>query len=67
MNDEQLMTRAHLSLKLDVSERHIHNLEKKGLPTIWVGAIPRYNYREVIKWLDKYYKSLKAKGGDNNE
>lgn len=57
---EQLLTRTLLAQKLSCSERHIQNLEKKGLPVIWVGAIPRYEYREVIKWLSSYYKKQDA-------
>jgi len=66
MNNEPLMTRTSLALKLNVSERHIQNLELKGLPVLFVGGVARYEYKKVISWLNKtYYKKLsKKKGGE---
>lgn len=66
--EEQLMTRNSLALKLNVTERHIQNLELKGLPVTFVGAVARYDYKQVIHWLNKtYYKNLSKKGGDKND
>ena len=65
--EQPLMTRSMLALKLNVSERHIYNLQKKGLPTVWVGEIPRFEYTAVVKWLNTYYKNLSKKGGEKDE
>lgn len=65
--EQQLLTRTSLGLKLSITPRHIYNLEKLGLPVIWVGAIPRYNYDDVVKWLKKNKKKFSMRGGDKNE
>ena len=63
MNSNQLLTRTELALKLNVSEKHIYNLQQKGLPTIWVGILPRFEYMQVIKWLNQYYKKQDLERG----
>jgi len=54
MKQDELMTRETLALKLKVDPRTIYNLQKKGLPVVWVGDLPRYDYKEVRKWLKTY-------------
>lgn len=63
---QQLLTRKLLSIKLSISKKHISNLEKKGLPVIWVGSVPRYDYESVIKWLSEYKKNQQGEGGGKN-
>ena len=56
--EKQLLTRTSLGLKLSITPRHIHNLEKLGLPVIWVGAIPRYEYEAVVKLVKSKQKKI---------
>lgn len=52
MENEELMTRGHLAIALKVNPRTIGNWEKKGLPTYYIGKLPRYKYSEVLAFLN---------------
>lgn len=51
MINERYLTKKELSEKLKVSEMTIYRLMKNGMPVIYVGGQPRFNFEEVDKWL----------------
>lgn len=50
MENNDLLTRKSLSLKMQVSERTIKRYESKGMPVLYIGKLPRYNYQDVLSW-----------------
>ncbi len=48
---DKLMTRSDLAKFLQVTTRTVDNLREKGLPTIMVGASPRFDPTAVKAWL----------------
>jgi len=48
---EGLLTQIQLANLLKVSRRQIRYLEEQGLPTIYVGRLPRYEWKKVYDWL----------------
>lgn len=50
---EKLMTRNDLAAFLQVTTRTVDNLRGKGMPTIMVGASPRFDQDAVKTWLSK--------------
>jgi len=61
MNMENLMTRKMLTLKLSISESTLIRWEKIGMPVIRIGGIVRYDWVEVVKWIElkKFTKEYK--------
>lgn len=51
MQTEPLLTRKELASFLKVTTRTIDNLREKGMPTIMVGASPRFEAATVKAWL----------------
>lgn len=49
------LTRFVLATKLGVSERSLSRFEDEGLPVVYIGKLPRYDYDKVIKWFKKHY------------
>ncbi len=48
-NSENLLTREQLAARLQVTPRHVHNLEKRmGLQPIRLGGCVRYDWNEVL-------------------
>lgn len=54
-----LLTPYHLSLELSMPKGLIYQLEKDGLPVLYVGNIKRYDLSDVKQWLRKYYEKYK--------
>lgn len=48
---DKLMTRKDLAAFLRVTTRTVDNLRAEGLPTIMVGASPRFDIEQVKSWL----------------
>lgn len=49
--DEKLLNRDELARKLRVCKTTVDKLVKDGLPRIFVGRQPRFNYPDVLDWL----------------
>ena len=60
---EQLLTTRELAKKLAVSERHIFNLLKKGLPHFKIEKCLRFDLQEVLEWLKQKTEEAEAKRG----
>jgi len=58
-----LITRKHLATLVGLDPQTIHRYEKKGMPVIHIGPgkIPRYDYEDVLVWMQKMEKT----GGEN--
>jgi excisionase family DNA binding protein len=41
---------------LDVSRSTINRMVRRGMPHLWVGAVRRYPFDEVLQWLKQKYK-----------
>jgi len=54
-NYPEFMTRFVLSAKLGISERSLSRFEVEGMPVVYIGKLPRYDYDKVIKWFKKHY------------
>lgn len=50
---ENLITRNHLAELLSVRPLTINRWEKKGLPVIHIGKLPRYDFMSVMDWVHK--------------
>lgn len=50
-----LITRKHLATLLSVDPQTVARYEKRGMPVVHIGPgkIPRYDYEDVITWLQK--------------
>jgi excisionase family DNA binding protein len=48
---DKLLTRADLAKFLQVTTRTVDNLRAKGMPTVMVGASPRFDKSAVQQWL----------------
>jgi phage terminase Nu1 subunit (DNA packaging protein) len=59
---EELLTRKHLAILLKVDPVTIWRYEHKGMPVMWIGHLPRYQYSKVLNWLKK-----QEKGGEQND
>lgn len=53
LNPPALLTAKAMARELAISDRTLHELRRKGLPTVWVGASPRFELEAVITWLRK--------------
>ena len=49
---KELLTTEELCKMLKVSRVTIHNWRKKGLPCIKIGKTIRYDYEEVMEWIE---------------
>ena len=58
--DTRLMTREELAQALNVTTRHIYNLEKQGLPVLRVGGRVRYDWDEVMTFLRNHCGQLRG-------
>ena len=47
-----LLTTGELAERLGCSGRHICRMRKRGLPTVHIGALVRFDDAEVRQWLD---------------
>ena len=47
---EELLTKTHLAIKLNVSKKTIERYMAVGMPVIYIGDLPRFQYSKVIKW-----------------
>lgn len=51
---DDLITTAELCEKLSISRQTVFNFRKKGMPIAFrSGKIIRYNYVDVLNWMDK--------------
>ncbi len=50
MND--LLTKLSLSLHFQVSTRTIDRWERRGMPTIIIGKVHRYDLSKVMEWVN---------------
>lgn len=50
------MTRVDLATFLQVTTRTVDNMRSKGLPTIMVGASPRFDVAAVKAWLQTQHE-----------
>jgi len=46
-----LLTRKALAAKLDCSVRHVANLQRAGIPCVYLGDSPRFELGAVLEWL----------------
>lgn len=60
-NTNDLLTRKALAEKLGIKVVTVYRLQKKGLPVILVGRLPRYDYDSVLSWLQM------QKGGESHD
>lgn len=49
----ELITTKQLGEKLNLTEQTVRRLKEKGMPFKKVGASFRYDYQEVVNWIDK--------------
>ncbi len=52
MSPIEFLNREQLAEKLGVTQRHLCNLEKVGLPSLRLGSAVRYRFDEVLAFLD---------------
>ena len=51
---EDLISTKELCEKLNISRQSVWNFRNQGMPVAWrSGKIIRYNYVDVLNWLDK--------------
>lgn len=55
---KELITIEQLGKNLNLTRATINSLRKKGLPTKKVGGSIRFDYEEVLEWIDR--QSVKA-------
>lgn len=54
---DDLMKTKELCDKLKISRQTVWNFRKQGMPVAWrSGKIIRYNYVDVLNWMDKRNK-----------
>ena len=53
----QLWTTAELARFLCCTERHIYHLRERGLPTIRLGSLVRFDAAEALNWLARQGKT----------
>ncbi len=56
----RMLTRTELAEYLQTGERHVYNLERKGLPVRHVGRLVRYDLDEVRAWLRSHGGQLRG-------
>jgi|TARA_Y100000310_G_scaffold77636_1_gene74240 phage terminase Nu1 subunit (DNA packaging protein) len=71
MVKRKTVTTTQLSKILQVSRQAIYNWRKRGCPVVvdntgWQGKTIRYDYDEVVKWLNKRNMREKLKAEDVN-
>lgn len=49
--EQNLLTRAQLAERLSCHARTVDKLTRDGMPSVRVGARPRYDYDRVLAWL----------------
>jgi len=47
---DELLTPDELAERFKVSRTQIHHLRKAGMPTIFVGTLPRFDYAQCRAW-----------------
>ena len=52
-NYKNLITRNHLAELLSVKPLTINRWEKRGLPVMHIGELPRYDFMDVMDWIHK--------------
>ncbi len=57
--DPRLWTTTELARFLGCTERHIYHLRERGLPTIRLGTLVRFNPAEAVSWLERQGKTSK--------
>ncbi len=57
--DPRLWTTTELARFLGCTERHIFHLRERGLPTIRLGALVRFDPAEALNWLERQGKATK--------
>jgi hypothetical protein len=61
---EALLDRQQLAQALGVSVPTVDRLRRKGLPTVWVVDVPRFELRALLDWLAQLKRPrLRAVGG----
>ena len=50
---KNLITRKHLASLWSLDIQTIHRYEKKGMPVVYIGKLPRYHYEDVEAWREK--------------
>jgi excisionase family DNA binding protein len=65
--DPRLWTTTELARFLGCTERHIYQLRERGLPTIRLGTLVRFNPAEALSWLQRQGKTSKlpSESGDH--
>jgi excisionase family DNA binding protein len=61
--DPSLWTTTELARFLGCTERHIYHLRERGLPTIRLGSLVRFDPAEAMNWLKRQGKTAKLSSG----
>lgn len=52
ITEETLVSAAELARRWNVSEAHVKNLQRQGMPSLLIGRCRRFRPSECERWLD---------------